>query len=660
MKTIVLDFETFYSRDYTLKKMTTAEYVLDDRFEAIMVGYRVLGEMDKPEVLVLNKEGVRRFKALFSGPTRVVAHNATFDCAILAWRYGIVPDEMFCTMMAARVELINTTRSMALAKAGPEADRRLSQADGKRLPPKGVEVANMMGIRRSDMTPDMLASYAAYCANDVQLCARLYEYFTTDMTEFGRLSEADVRLLHETVRKAVVPFLQADLSLLAEYATQLSVDKESLLRRCGLDDRSTLMSNDKFAAMLTDLGVEPPQKISPKTGKVGYAFAKTDKAMQDLLNEPPSEAVGALVAARLGHKSTIEETRVQRFRDVGSAFSSYLGPKGGQPWIPFPLMFFGAATGRASGREFNMQNLTKKSRLREAIVAPPEHMLVVGDLSQIEARLLAFVANEKTLLQHYREGRDVYSEFASSLYGQPINADDHPDERFVGKTAVLGLGYGCGTDKFSEMIRIQRGSGFMTKAEAHRIVNAYRNQFGQITGFWRWMDTMLHMENASRSVPSEVCYDNELVVPGRVGDNFYLDLCGVRTLWYNNLRWYDTDSRNGRGQWVYDNNRGVRTNIYGGKLVENVIQAMAALVIRDVELRMLDVTTARGMPIHAVGQVHDELIYVVPERIAEAVKVILKWSMVQQPEWLAPYRKLWGEVPLACEVSIARTYKDAK
>ena len=196
--------------------------------------------------------------------------------------------------------------------------------------------------------------------------------------------------------------------------------------------------------MLQAAGVEPPQKISPTTGETVWAFAKSDKDFTDL-EEHEDPYVQALVAARLGHKTTIEETRTRRLIAVAN-----------QHWIngtppcslPVPLKVSGAHTHRFSGDwKFNLQNLKRGGELRRAIRARTGEKLVSVDASQIEARILAELAGEQWLMQAFREGRDVYAEFGTDVFGVPVNKKDYPDERFIGKTAVLQLGYGAASSR---------------------------------------------------------------------------------------------------------------------------------------------------------------------------------------------------------------------
>lgn len=632
MKTFILDFETYYSKDYSLSRMTMVEYILDVRFQPMLCAIKEYGSGQPAEVIHLNHyEGGQRLLAMLKAQRcRVVAHNAMFDCAILAWHYGYVPDDMFCTMMGARPHMVPYSRSMGLDKLTKWLRDNMDNPPAPLVKGKGTEVVAMQNRRMEDLTQDEKLAYGRYCAADVDLCEVLY-------TEQERsLSLKDRTMLYMTLRKFVVPQLHVDTDLLFSYAADIINEKEALLRRVGMDDRKTLMSNALFAQVLRDHGVEPPMKISPTTGKPTYAFAKSDEGLKKLLDNPPSRAVEALIAARLGHKSTIEETRVQRLKATGLAFEY----RKGKPLLPFPLLYFGAHTGRLSGHDkLNLQNLTRGSTLREAIVAPPGYKLVVADLSQIEARMLAVLAGEWGLVEQFAQGEDVYASFATTLYEYPVHKDTHPVQRFIGKTAILGLGYGCGATKFYDMLR-SSGVTDATHELAKSTVDIYRNTYRLIPKLWRRcndaLDYMVRGADAYEVHPLITASGCTLRLAG-----------GERILHYPQLVC-------GEGEYTYANNRGVRVKLYGGKMVENIVQALAQLVLRDAEYRMFDVGKQRGLSLFAAGQVHDELIYCVPEHAAQTIAEVLRWALTRTPTWADSY------IPLDCEVHIADNYKAAK
>jgi DNA polymerase len=396
-----------------------------------------------------------------------------------------------------------------------------------------------------------------------------------------------------------------------------------------MDDPTNLMSDTKLAAILIMLGVQPPMKFSAKQKKEVYAFAKTDKEFTDLL-EHENETVQALVAARLGHKSTLEETRSKRLLDM----SRYVD------LAPVPLKYSGAHTHRFSGDwKINLQNLGNDSKLRKALRAPKGKLVVSVDASQIEARINAEVSGETWLIDAFRQGRDVYAEFAQDVFGHPINKKDHPNERFVGKTGILSLGYGSSALVFMNMIRNKSTSGFqINEAFAIMTVNMYRSKCARIVEHWRQADREI-IPKIAQGVP---------VSWGALEIGLHtITLPNGNKLHYDNLR-HAYSSGDDRFGWLYD--RAPRENIklYGAKVVENECQSLAFVHISEVAMRVWQMTDGLLWPAH---QVHDELIYVVDEHLAEQVAALVESEMSKSPDWMP-------NIPLAAESHIGETYGD--
>ena len=182
-----------------------------------------------------------------------------------------------------------------------------------------------------------------------------------------------------------------------------------------------LSSNPKFAKLLENFGVSAPMKVSKTTGKQTYALAKNDALFQQLLNSSVEE-VRLLCEARLKVKSTTERTRATRFYEISQRGK-----------LPVPLSYYGAQTGRwtaSKGSAINMQNLKRGSFLRKAIMAPEGYQLVVGDLSQIEPRVLAWLSDYEDMLDIFRKGGDPYAAFGAQMFNIPgLTKESHPDLR---------------------------------------------------------------------------------------------------------------------------------------------------------------------------------------------------------------------------------------
>ena len=460
MRKLVLDFETFYSKDFSLTKLTTFQYVMDERFHVWGAGAVFLDEDGDVEwygatevedfILSVDWENVE-----------VICHNVAFDAFILTQHYGVTPARFVCTASMARA--LGPNYPASLAKV---SERYLSKIIGDYK--KGDALPKAKGIY--DLPEDLEQEIAEYCIQDVRLTKLIYNLMIKVMPA------EEMEMIDLTARMTVMPRLVADKERLIAFKESEVENSERLIAASGYE-RSQLASNDQFVGILAELGINVPLKVSPSVkGKLIPAFGKSDQGFLDLQKEHPEHK--ALWEARLASKSRINETRAQRFIDATL-------PDG---TIPMPLKFYGAHTGRFSGGEkMNVQNMPRGGELRLSLCSPEDELVYVIDLSQIEARLLAWLANERKISSIFEAKGDVYADFASRFYKEPINKDDHPIKRFVGKTSVLGLGYGVGHLKFHTILT----TGAMgppvdiTLGEARSLVDFYRREYSMVPKLWR-------------------------------------------------------------------------------------------------------------------------------------------------------------------------------
>lgn len=624
MDIVTIDFETYYDKDFSLSKMTTESYIRDPRFEIIGVGIKV---NDYPTDWYSGDNPGKFLKSLDYSKRAILCHNTAFDGAILSWLFGIKPRLWLDTLSMAR-PLHNVTVGGSLAK--------LVTYYG--LGKKGDEVVAALGKRKADFTEADLAQYGQYCINDVNLTKQLW-----DKMKVG-FPASELLIIDQTLRMYTEPVIELDVPLLEQHLEEVRTRKRSLMADIGHGMggeqavQDMLMSNDKFAEYLKRLGVEPPTKISAKTGKESWAFAKTDKGMTDLL-EHPDERVQAAASARLGVKSTLEETRTENL--IGVA---------GRGRLPIMLNYYGAHTGRFSGGDkLNLQNLPSRGNttIRRALKAPEGHMLISCDSSQIEARTVAWIAGQDDLVQAFRDKRDVYSEFATEVYGRKITKADKV-ERFVGKTCILGLGYGMGAAKLQRTLEIGQGgiNVVIDLNEAERIVRIYRAKNFKITQFWQKCGHALTTMNQGGNghLHDVLPFDNTgITLPNK----FKIQYPALRAS--NNGFMYISDARTYqkavKDRVLTGNIDDIAwTKIYGGKVTENIVQALAAIVIREQ-------MAAAGMHFKVAFQVHDEIIICVPEANALADQAKLEAIMSTPPKW-AP------DLPVACESGVAANYGD--
>jgi DNA polymerase I-like protein with 3'-5' exonuclease and polymerase domains len=608
MSIITLDFETYYDPAYSLSKMTTESYIRDPRFEVIGVAVKVDNE---PTVWFSGThEETRAF--LYDSydweNSFALAHNTMFDGAIMSWRFGIKPKVWLDTLCMSR------------ALHGIEVGGSLKVvAERYGVGEKGTEVVAAKGKRRADFTDEELARYASYCVNDVDLT---HDIFSIMGRKFPK---GELKLIDLTLRMYIDPVLDLDTGLLEMHIEKIKDWKDQLMIDAGITDKKELMSNQKFAELLRGFDVVPPTKISATTGKETYAFAKSDEGFKALA-EDEDVRVQLLVAARLGNKSTLEETRTQRFIDISK-----------RGLLPVPIRYYAAHTGRWGGDDkINLQNLPSRGpnakALKRSIIAPEGQMIIEADSAQIEARVLAWLAEQEDLVTAFTNKEDVYKKMASKIYDVQ-EEDVTKEQRFVGKTTILGAGYGMGAIKFQAQLK-NFGTDIELR-EAQRIIEIYREANDMISQLWR---------DANNSI--EYMYQGSVLQFGRQGVLEVVD-GGVRlpsglVMRYDDLR----GEQDEKGvEYTYKTRRG-RTRIYGGKVIENVCQGIARCIIGEQMLKI-------AKRYRVVLTVHDSIACCVPYYEADYCKAYVEECMRWTPDWAKG-------LPVDCEAGIGVNYGDTE
>lgn len=652
---LTVDFETYWdSKSYTLSKLTTEEYIRHGLFRAFGMGVHEFGS-DAPTQWIRGDDLPEYLSGIDWGRTAVLAHNAQFDVSILSWRYNVRPAFIFDTL------------SMARALRGVEVGNSLARlAADFGLPAKGTALYSTDGV--VELRADVETELAEYCKHDVFLCEQIFTRLVAGYPT------SELRLIDMTLKMYTEPVLQLDKLMLVNALEEEKEKREALLQRLGVTD-AALASNGQFAELLRAVGVEPPTKKKKPTAKtphpkgVNFAFAKTDAMFQAMLNGS-NEDVALLCEARLKVKSTTERTRAQRFLEI-----SQRGP------LPVPLSYYGALSGRwtaSKGSAINMQNLKRGSFLRNAIMAPNGCQLVVGDLSQIEPRVLAWYSDYAEMLDIFRSGADPYAAFGSQMFNIPgMNKESHPDLRQSAKSALLGAGYGLGWASFAQQLLVgflgappvRYNKDFARKlgvdaayvdkfldwddnvikmleiphtctdgellihcVAAKKIIDIYRNTAHPVVSFW---DMCSDLINSALAQGREFRYK---CVTFRKGE---IELPNGMKLLYPDLRQVKDDK--GRSQWVYGPDA---TKLYAGKITNNIVQGTARIVMTDGMLRV-----SKRYPIK--GTVHDELIAVVPDVEVDDAKTWVLAQMTMEPRYMPG-------IPLNADGGAHRRYGLAK
>lgn len=621
---VTIDFETYYDSKYSLraKVYNTSSYIRDPQFLihccAIKIG-------TKKSKCYPRDEAIRILQGIDWTRHDLLAHNNFFDGAIAKWHLGIKPWRRYCT--------VQMTRGLHsdMSKASLQNICEFYGIGGKI---EGLE--DTKGKRQ--LTKAELDRLMAYCNNDNEKC---FEIFKKQIAVYP---EQEIILIDETLSWFCDPVLVLDVPR-AEASLNYEMNERLKFIAISGSDEKTLKSTDKFVIALEALGVQAPKKVSKYNGEVTYALSETDLEFMELLEHEDTRVV-RLVQGRLAAKSTMMETRAWRLLQAQELCGC----------LPVLLNYYGAKTGRWSGgNKLNFQNFPTSTpdfplagELRNSIMAPPGHVIFAPDSAQIEARVVAWISEHSELLDRFRNKEDVYKWMASSIYDKSIEEIDDA-MRFIGKVCVLGLGYGMGPKKLQTTLALgtMGPPKQLSLAECTKIVKLYRRINTAIVAFWGECERVLqHMcaGGSGRFGPDGILeYDaTSIWLPNGMG----LHYPGLRMLW-------DSEKQRPAG-FKYISN-GAQKHIYGGLLTENIVQALAGVVIRQeiLEVRALyQKTKCKSNEIaKIVTMTHDEIVSVVPERMAQKLLDANLKIMRTPPAW-APDLPIWA----AAEKKWARNY----
>lgn len=606
MDIITLDFETHFSTGYSLTKLTTPEYVDDEKFFVQLCGIKI---NDNETIVYHENEIAPALAKIDWANATLVCHNTNFDGYILTQVYGHTPARYADTMAMSCGITPHDKHNLKFV-----AERLFPDDATKR---KGEELVKAFNIKH--LTGQVRSELSRYCKQDVDLTYAIYNKLLV------KIPSQEMDIIDLTVRMFTEPMLQLDLERARKSLGDLRKDVTDKIKDSGLS-REVLASNTKFTNWIKEKNISVPLKESPNTGKLIPALGQTDLGYQEMVRH--NNSFLKVWEARAAVKSRLGETRTERFINNSNACAGKL---------PVSLKYYGAHTGRFSGQDkVNFQNLTRGSELRKCIIAPDGYVILAADSSNIEARTLAWVAGQRDLIDDFEDGIDVYAKLASDIYGYEINKTDHPTERFVGKVAVLGLGYGMSWKKFQSTLRSgsMGSSVVMSEDEARNVVYKYRKKNTQIGLFWQRLDKVI----VEMTDPSGEMVLNDIMHVGYQ----HITLPNGLSLRYPNL--YYNVSPDKPNCYMYND----YINLYGGKLAENICQALSRIIICDQMMLINRLLTQKGHG-RVCLTVHDEIVAVVKEEHAEDVTDTVIDIMRTPPTWAK-------DLPLDAEADFAKEY----
>lgn len=687
MNVLTVDFETYYDREYSLSKMTMIEYIMDGRFQPIMMSYSI---NDDP---IKNVIGYPNIKRILDGidwdNTALNAQNIAFDATIIRARFGHTARYYTDTMAMARVTAAHVFEGASLG-----AIAKVLQANGVPVPPKGKEVQSALGMHLYNAyqgTPylalkattgpneiqrghELLMGYVEYCNNDVHLAREAFKYFTKMITP-DEMQYGDMIL-----KCYIEPSLYLDLPIIEEEIQRIHERDEKRARDVAnkyfngnqAELRSVCRSVPKFTEFLQGLGGKLeheidedadyafiiPSKYSEKKGRVEPCYSKTFPAVIEMCDR--MDEIGDIFRTKLAMSSSIELSRAERFRAIAK-----IGCGFGMPYT-----VSGAHTHRLGGSGgLNVQNLSsgrkegQSNALKRSISAPPGHQVVVFDSSQIELRTGSYIAGDHATLKMFLEGRDPYSEQASLIYGgdpfeikklaksgvEPYASIQRP----AGKASLLSNIYGTGAVGFMNYAKLMGVD--MTLEEAQHIVKVYRETHPEVVATWNACEVALRNMIAGASgyfggPDGKLFYydgarmNHGVRMPGiRLPDGNWLNYhcLSMREREYpdgsTKMNYAYRGLKEGRIQWIFT---------YAARIFENCNQALAFAVMKYQALLI-------NQRYKIVLNTHDEWGIVVKDDEVEQAKEYMQWCMRQVPEWAKG-------LPVDCEGDAAVHYGDCK
>ena len=614
---LVIDFETYWEKGYSLKKMSIPEYVHDPRFRVYGAGvYSDTGITD----FILGrdvKSWVERNVDARNNDVTLIGHNLGFDYYILHNIYSISFRTLHCTRSMSYNVLGRRSSGGVAADLG-SLGRYLRLRTTKTVMPTPAEMTGLLAEQA-------MAEMGRYSQYDARLCYEVYQSLLPRVSA----PELEMPLISHTLKMFCERGVWIDKERLHELRRSATTNVRDILHRANVT-RPEVSEVKSFCKLLEK---ELTHGVPEKEGKNGSipALAKTDPFVDEAAKKPGR--VGDLCRARLAVKSS--DQTLARLQTLEKIF--HLAGK-----VPVELKYYGAHTGRWSGTGgINFQNFKRGGGLRELLLpSGPGGSFVIADYSQIETRVLAVLTDEFSLLDLFYSGEDVYSDFAEKVFHTPVSkTSDDPRQkslRLIGKGCILGLGYGMAGKKLLTTFEKDPASkalvtsGEITATLCEGLVEKYRDTYSSIPEYWG--KTERDFRKAMRGSSSGMFSPRD--------GSVCCTLPSSRTIVYHNPREVEERWGGSRGL-VFGPGDG--ENIYGGRLVENIVQAVARDILGEAILALDGV-----YPI--VFHTHDEVV------INNQGKVLDDFHEAQIRRHLQSPPKWMDSIPLEVDIKVSERY----
>ena len=460
---------------------------------------------------------------------------------------------------------------------------------------KTIKYEDVCGKGKHQISFDALLPEAAldYAAEDADITLRLWKMLKP------RLAREGVSTVYERIERPLISVL-ADME-----ACGIAID-DGLLRRLSNEFATRIQG---LEAEIHELAGVTFNVASPKQlGEVLFEKLAIEGGKK---SKTGAYATGAEILEDIAARDEPIAQKVLDFRQLSKLKSTYtdalvasLHPQTKRIHTSFSMV--GASTGRLSSSDPNLQNIPIRTaegrQIREAFIAKEGHSLISADYSQIELRLVAHVAGEQTMLQAFRDGVDIHSQTAAEVFGVPLAQMDSETRRKA-KAINFGIIYGISAFGLARQLSIGR-------SEAQDYITAYFDRFPGIKAYME--DTKIKARE----------------------DRYVETLFGRRI--------YISD--------IASSNPNMR-NFAERQAINAPIQGSAADIIKRAMIGLPDVIARAELGIKMLLQVHDELIFEVPDETAEMAATRIRQQMES-----AHLDVLTLDVPLVAEAGIAKNW----
>ncbi|MCH2548698.1 MAG: DNA polymerase I [Alphaproteobacteria bacterium] len=554
---------------------------------------------NEPEKQFPIKKALSKLKSLLENPSVLkVAHNAKYDLMVLSnnyKKYFRQENEKNCEIVPTSID---DTMLLSYVLDGGRGKHNLDDLALRHLNHETIKYKDLTGSGKKKISFAEVPIQDAlnYAAEDADITIKLHQIFKR------RLAEEHMNTVYQTIERPLISVIieMERNGVKVDTIALKNLSKDFAKRTSDLEKVAHSQAGEIFnigsPKQLGDILFKKLRITGGKKGKTG-AFSTGADVLEELSAQGHDLAKTVLDWRQLAKlKSTYTDALINQ-----------VSPSSGRIHTSYGMAI--AQTGRLSSNEPNLQNIpirTEEGRkIRETFIAEKGHKLLSLDYSQIELRVLAHVAKIKSLISAFEDGQDIHAMTASQVFKVPLNGLS-PDLRRRAKAINFGIIYGISAFGLARNLGISR-------SEAQDYIKAYFDRFPEIQD-----------------------YMNETILFAK--DNGYVETIFGRRIHLNGMK---------------DKNQAIRGSAER-QAINAPIQGAAADIIKRAMNRIPNLLNLNNLHAKMLLQVHDELLFEVPEQEIDKSIEVIKQIMERAAE---PGTKL--SVPLVADAGIGKTWNDA-